>query len=52
MPDYSCSIPKVVNSNAMDVDSHNPDGDFSTDALSGHDMMPEGHPASSKEPVE
>jgi hypothetical protein len=49
MPDYSSSIPKVVNSNAMDIDPHILD---STNTLLGHDMMPEGLPASSKEPAE
>jgi hypothetical protein len=50
--DYSSSNPKVVNSNAMDIDPHILDDDLSTDTLLGHDMVPEGLPASRKEPAE
>jgi hypothetical protein len=52
MTDYSSSIPKVVNSSAMDINPHILDNDLSTDTLLGHDMVPEGLPASSKEPAE
>jgi hypothetical protein len=53
MLDFSSSIPKVVNSNTMEIDPHLLDDDLSTAAstetLVGHDMAPEGLPASSKD---
>ena len=56
MPDFSSFIPKVVNSNAMEIDPHVLDDDLSTavsaKTLLGHYMAPEGLPASSKDPAE
>lgn len=53
MLDFPSSIPKVANSNAMEIDPHILDDDpsiaASTETLVGHDMAPEGLPASSKD---
>jgi hypothetical protein len=53
---FSSSKPKVVASNAMDTNLDLPSDDLSsvmgTETLVAHDMVPEGLPASRKEPAE